>query len=134
MNKNYFKSYFNYDRKDNKFADTVYKQEDNYYITNKISIIKLFDPDNFNTIENQDDGKILHNIFSNIDEEFEFLDNFNEEDNRINEELCIDLKELNKIKKLLKASTICIYNYKDRYMLRIYGKYGIGYLLPMRIY
>ena len=52
----------------------------------------------------------------------------------INEELCIDLKELNKIKKLLKASTICIYNYKDRYMLRIYGKYGIGYLLPMRIY
>lgn len=140
MNKQYLKNYFR--GYNNKFRDKVFKSKDdhNFYITNLISVVKLYTVDSDYIEGDESNIKKFVEMFDNDYEDYGYLDDKGHifDFYKIpNMDFGCDIRKLEKIQLLVKQNEYPIVKKKkdtDQYVIKVIGVNGYGYLLPIRNY
>lgn len=139
MNKQHLKNYFR--GYNNKFRDKVYKSKDdhNFYITNLISVVKLYTIDSDYIDGDESNIKKFVDMFDSW-EYYGYIDqdgHIYDKSHKPNYDFGFNPKIYEKIALLVHCNdTTEVLKNKDsnQIVLKIIGDYGYGYMLPIRNY
>ena len=139
MNKQHFNNYFRGYK--NKFRDKLFKDGDEYYCTNLVSIVKLYSSYGLDYTDETSRLKDYVDMFDNEYELYGYTDlmgHIFDMKSIPNMDFCCDPRKIEKVQLLVKgcmnAPRVVKRKDRDQYAIKIDGDYGYGYILPIRNY